>query len=321
MKKSLFLISAVLLSQVVTAKVPVDFAKIEHWTGHGPNQAALVITNDAGASDPKAYVWGYRWEEGEEPTGETMFRAICANSKELVLLTQQTGSYGSTVCGIGFGDADKILENLYFDFEMAKDYEYINFDYYHVNSFMGQTEAPGDNSPAIAAAAIEKAQTSRSHVVDHPFNHAKYGYPAYDYDCWFMHGGGYETSWWNSAWYTGYWSYWTAVLDGDDWMYSGTGFSGRKLSNNSIDAWSFTQFETPGVGGFGEGTPPAANEELYSYRPASSISTSIHDVAASGPDAPVQWFDMSGRSVSPENMTSGLYIRRQGNISEKLLIK
>ena len=158
-------------------------------------------------------------------------------------------------------------------------------------------------------------------MVDHPFNRAKYGYPAYDYDCWFMHDGGYETSWWNSAWYTGYWSYWTAVLDGDDWMYSGTGFSGRKLSNNSIDAWSFTQFEKPGVGGFGEGTPPAANEELYSYRPASSIQTSIQDVDAPIQDAPVQWFDMSGRTVSPERIASGLYIRRQGNISEKVLIK
>lgn len=42
----------------------IDFDKIQSWTGTGENRAALLITNDAGASDPKAYIWGYRWPAG-----------------------------------------------------------------------------------------------------------------------------------------------------------------------------------------------------------------------------------------------------------------
>lgn len=319
MKKYAILILSVIPALQSLAVIPVDFDKIEHWTGSGPNRAALVITNDAGASDPKAYVWGYRWDDGEEPTGETMFRAICANSTELVLLTQLTGVYGSTVCGIGFGDADTMLDNIYFDFDMAKDYEFINFDYYHASSFFGQSEAPGDNAPAMAAEAIEKARISGSHVIDHPFNHAAYGYPAYDYDCWFMRDSGFATSWWTSAWYTGYWSYWTASEGGDDWMYSGTGFSGRRLTDGCIDAWSFTMFENPGVGGFGEGTPPAADPAMYSYRPRST--SSIDDVIRPEENRSVEWFDISGRRVAPDRLIPGIYIRRQGSESEKRLVK
>lgn len=308
-----------MLSQVAQATVPVDFEKIEHWTGSGPNRAALVITNDAGASDPKAYVWGYRWNDGETPTGETMFRAICANSTELVLLTQLTGVYGSTVCGIGFGDADKLLENIYFDFDMAKDYEFINFDYYHSSSFFGQNEAPGDKAPEIAAEAVEQALTTGTHVIDHPFNHADYGYPAYDYDCWFLKDSGIDSGWWTSAWYTGYWSYWTATAGGDEWMYSGTGFSGRQLRDGAIDAWSFTQFESAMIGGFGEGTPPADDPTLYSYRPAST-SASI-DAVAADTDTPAEWYDLSGRRVSSDRLSSGIYIKRHGGKTEKVLIK
>lgn len=319
MKKYAILLLSVIPALQSLAAIPVNFDKIEHWTGAGPNRAALVITNDAGASDPKAYVWGYRWEDGDEPTGETMFRAICANSTELVLLTQLTGIYGSTVCGIGFGDADTMLDNIYFDFDMAKDYEFINFDYYHASSFFGQSEAPGDNAPVMAAEAIEKARISGSHVIDHPFNHAAYGYPAYDYDCWFMRDAGFATSWWTSAWYTGYWSYWTGSEGGDDWMYSGTGFSGRRLTDGSIDAWSYTQFENPGVGGFGEGTPPAADPAMYSYRPISTAS--IPDVIVSDENEPAQWFDISGRRVSSAPLIPGIYIRRQGDKAEKILVK
>ena len=319
MKKILPLIIAAMLTQAASAAVPVDFDKIKHWTGTGPNRAALVITNDGGASDPKAYVWGYRWNDGETPTGETMFRAICANSTELVLLTQLTGVYGSTVCGIGFGNADKLLENIYFDFDMAKDYEFINFDYYNTSSLFGQKDAPGDRAPEIAAEAIAKARTSGSHVIDHPFDHAAYGYPAYDYDCWFLKDEGTEAGWWTSAWYTGYWSYWTATAGGDEWIYSGTGFSGHQLSDGSIDAWSFTKFETAQVGGIGEGAPPSDNPALYSYRPATT-TTSVDEVVTD-PSAPAEWYDLTGRSVSSDNLKPGIYVRRQGIKIEKILIK
>lgn len=302
-----------------TYAIPVDFDKIEHWSGSGSNRAALVICNDAGASDPYAYVWGFRWNDGDKPTGETMFRTICSNSTELVLLTQLTGIYGSTVCGIGFGNADRLLENIYFDFDMAKDYEFINFDYYNTSSSFGQTEAPGDNAPAMAAEAIGRALETGKHVIDHPFNYAAYGYPAYDYDCWFLKDEGLDYGWWSSAWYTGYWSYWTASATDTEWMYSGTGFSGRQLYDGAVDAWSFTMFEQPGVGGFGEGATPPEDPELYSYRPADT-ETAV-DIIDNDTNDTVEWYDLSGRRVSSENLSSGIYVKCQGLKSEKILIK
>ncbi|MDE6041233.1 MAG: hypothetical protein K2F99_06595, partial [Muribaculaceae bacterium] len=107
MRKSLLSLFIGCITVSVTAH-PIDFDKIKSWTGTGPNRAALAVTNDAAASDPNVYVWGYRWEDGEKPTGEDMFKAICANNDNLVLLTQTTGQYGSTVCGIGVGEADDL---------------------------------------------------------------------------------------------------------------------------------------------------------------------------------------------------------------------
>lgn len=50
-------------------------------------------------------------------------------------------------------------------------------------------------------------------------------------------------------------------------------------------------------------------------------SASISDIAADSPDAPVEYFDLSGRPVKPDNLSPGLYIRRQGQKSEKMLVK
>lgn len=140
MKKTLLIACAAAFSAAASAMPGIDFGKIEHWTGTGPNRAALVVQFTAD-TDAHAYVWGYRWEDGEAPTGEDMFKAICANSKELCMLTQHTGQYGATLCGIGFGNASEILDHVEFDFDMAKTYEWINFDYYNTNSWFGQAEA------------------------------------------------------------------------------------------------------------------------------------------------------------------------------------
>ncbi len=58
------------------------------------------------------------------------------------MLTQYTGSMGSTLCGIAYSLNQEMLRHVFFNFDKAKEFEFINFDYYHVNSFMGQTEAP-----------------------------------------------------------------------------------------------------------------------------------------------------------------------------------
>ena len=87
MKKELLLLSIGSLSLTAMAH-PIDFDKIRNWTGTGPNRAALVIQYNGDKYGTNAYVWGYRWENGESPSGETMMKAICANSSRLSMLTQ-----------------------------------------------------------------------------------------------------------------------------------------------------------------------------------------------------------------------------------------
>lgn len=325
MKKVLLnaLIAAVALPAM--AEIPVDFDRIQNWTGEGPNRAALLICNDAGASDPYGYVWGYRWQDGETPSGEDMFKAICANNKDLVLLTQFTGIYGSTVCGIGFGDAEKLLENIYFDFDMAKDYEFVNFDYFQANTLFGQSSAPGDETPVMCQAAIDEAISNHTHIIQHPIDYKAYGYPAYDYDCWFMHEDGNAYGWWNSAWYTGYWSYWLASSVNDEWSYSGVGFSGRGLSDGCIDAWSFTMFPEAMVGGIGIGQEPPSDESLVVYRPANDES-GIDDTMSSH-HMPTVYYNLSGIKVASSfeetipDLPSGIYVSKRGCKTSKIFVK
>lgn len=246
---------------------PIDFDKIQHWTGTGPNRAALVVQYNGDIYGDDAYVWGYRWENGTQPSGEDMFKAICANSSRLCLLTQFTGSMGSTVDGIGMSCGQKVLDNVFFDFEKAKNFEFINFDYYNADALYGQKEAPGDNAPAMAQSAIDAAAAG-THVIQHPFDALTYGYPAYDYDCWLLNdalfqGSASTDNKWRAAWYEGYWSYWCASPTGDEFMYSGAGYSSRKLSDGCVDGWSFTQFENAQVGGMGEGVAPCEGSVIY----------------------------------------------------------
>lgn len=261
---------------------PVDFTKIQHWTGEGENEAALMIQFNTYVKDRKAHVWGYRWHAGETRTGEDMFRDICANSKELCLLTQMTGQYGCTVDGIGYtdsGEIENLLSCVYFDFEKAKNYRFINFKYYGEKTEIdyGQRDFPGDETPVLCANAVEKAVTSGSHVIQHPIDYTSYGYPAYDYDCWFLDNDNpnYDPSFqWIAAWYSGYWSYYLFSPGMEDFSYSGVGYSGRTLSDGCVDAWSFCKFDEDKIGGFGEGIPPYTDPAKIDYR--------VQDVIASG---------------------------------------
>lgn len=47
---------------------------------------------------------------------------------------------------------------------------------------------------------------------------------------------------WNSGWYSGYWSYNVAKKAEDALGYSGTGASGRVLTDGCVDAWVFSKF-------------------------------------------------------------------------------
>lgn len=317
----LILFAAISMAALTSHSFPVDFDKITHWAGSGPNRAVLIVYDNALASDPTPYVWGFRWEHNQRPTGEDMMKAICAASDELVILTQQTGQYGATLCGVGFGNADKLLENIYFDFEMAKTFEFINFDYYSASSFFGQMYAPGDNTPELCQAAIDEARKSGMHYIKHPIDYAAYGYPAYDYDCWKLRDEGYQYGWWSQGWYTGYWSYWIAQTESTDWLYSGSGFTGRILSDGCIDAWSYTRFDKAQVGGVGEGVPPPADPALYSYRPLKDTGSASAEHTSFENDKDAIFYNLSGQKVDSTHLTPGIYIKMMNEKSQKIIIR
>lgn len=302
------LISGLLLgaSHFLLAAHSINFDKIEHWTGEGPNQAALVIQFGEKYSPSEAYVWGFRWKDGETPNGEDMFKAICQNSDELVMLTQFTGQYGATLCGVGFGDATKILDNIYFDFEMALDYPFITFDYYNNNSWFGQEEAPGDDTPEIMQEAIENAK--KTHVIQHPLDYFGYGYPAYDYDCWKLNES-LEKDKWQSGWYEGYWSFWLSTEEpSSEWYYSGTGFTGAELRSGMIHGWTYTQFEEAMIGGMGEGNPPTDDASLINYRPVKSSEDSVVKELNYESNEVEEYYTLSGIKISPASGYKGFVI-------------
>ena len=63
MKKLLLpILIGTLLSSGAAAET-LDFSKIEHWSGSGPNRAAFVVAfnPEEGQKNPGTLVWGYRW--------------------------------------------------------------------------------------------------------------------------------------------------------------------------------------------------------------------------------------------------------------------
>ena len=101
-------------------------------------------------------------------------------------------------------------------------------------------------------------------------------------------------------------------------MYSGTGFTGRQLSDGCIDGWSLTMFESPKVGGVGEGVPPADDEKLYVYcEPKESTAISGIEIDDNTPE---EFFNLTGMRVDGAHLAPGLYIVRKGSRIEKRLI-
>lgn len=60
---------------------------------------------------------------------------------------------------------------------------------------------------------------------------------SYEYDGWTCTD---PEDYWQSGWYQGYWSYWLKSSDSDPWGYSGTGITGRKLTDGCWDGWNFS---------------------------------------------------------------------------------
>lgn len=60
---------------------------------------------------------------------------------------------------------------------------------------------------------------------------------SYGYDGWTCTD---PEDYWQSGWYQRYWSYWLKSSDSDPWGYSGTGITGRKLTDGCWDGWNFS---------------------------------------------------------------------------------
>lgn len=232
----------------------IDFNRIRHWAGSGQNSAALVIQFNDGKDD-RAYVWGYRWDG--YASGEDMVRAVAAASGCLAVLVQNTGSMGYTLDGVGLGKGREYLSHLEYDFQKAAVEGQVSFNYFEPNTFMGQTAAPGNDTPAMVQAAIDAARTTG--VIEHPLNARRYGYPAYDYDFWQLNDEykDNEEMHWQAGWYDGYWSYWTGTEGQSlaDMAYSGLGMSSAQIVDGSVNMWNFNTNMTQ----MGEAPQPSGN--------------------------------------------------------------
>ncbi len=311
-------IASGLLAMSLTANAfVVDWDKIRHWAGEGSNKAALVVQFDDGGEE-KAYVWGYRWEDEEvQPSGEDVFRAIATECNDLYLFTQFTGWMGNTVCGIGYSKEDAVANYIEFDFESAMEDPCISFNWFSANEMLGQTSTPGWDTPELCEQAIEDSKTT--HILEHPINARNYGYACYDYDHWQKYDGD-PSMRWHAGWYKGYWSYWVGGADSESLSYSGLGYTSRKLSNGSVDAWKYTYLDGP-VGDNIDGVSGATTpwyELDYDHFDDSGVSS----LASDNSKHPGKIYRLDGSLVRDiSSAAPGVYIIVKGKEAKKIIIQ
>lgn len=80
----------------------IDFDMIEYWVGEGDNMAALVVKWDDGKGGNKNLVWGYRWHDAANGTGEAMLRAVAKEDPRFYILVYNDKSGGITIGGMGY---------------------------------------------------------------------------------------------------------------------------------------------------------------------------------------------------------------------------
>ena len=316
-RKNYWSIAAAILCVSLTANAfVIDWDKIEHWAGEGPNKAALVVQFDDGGEE-KAYVWGYRWtEDNGQPSGEDMFRAIAAGCSDLYLFTQFTGWMGNTVCGIGYSPDNSIANNIEYDFESAMEDPCISFNWFSANELLGQTSTPGWDTPELCEDAIEEAKATN--ILEHPIDARRYGYACYDYDHWHKTGND-KSMRWHAGWYKGYWSYWVGGTDSESLSYSGLGYTSRKLTDGTVDAWKYTYLDGPVGSGDVDGYTGAStpwHEADYTHFNAAALNT-LEDGESSDKQ---RLYRLDG-TIVPEGsvVPHGIYILVNGNKVKKIL--
>ena len=319
MKKKLLPFLAVALTAMPLSAETLDWNKIEHWAGEGPNRAALVvqfITGD-GQTNPGAVVWGYRWADGETPTCYDLVTAVAKASSDLVVLTQFTGPMGCTMNGIGYAkDINVLLDNLEYDFDSAMQYPKISFGFDEPNTSMGQTSAPGNETLNLVLEAIDDAR--ETHNIDHPLNQRVYGYPAYDYDWWQL-GAQKPDMYWNAGWYKSYWSYWLGGSDMNSLSYSGLGMSSVELMDGDVHGWKHLPINEDDMNqDFDQYLEDNSSWLTLNYNHFSGTSGIASSEFAE--DAAVEYYRLDGTRATG-TLPAGIYLRRQGTHTSKIIIK
>lgn len=315
MKRQLLLTAAVSAALGVSAET-VDFDKITHWAGEGPNKAALVVSlvPGDGQKSPGVPVWGYRWADGENPTCFDMMTAIASESDDLLVLVQNTGEMGYTLNGLGYSRiAEALVSNIVYDFDGAVADDRISFGFYEPNKAMSQTSAPGGDTPALVAAAIDDAKST--HVIYHPLDVEAFGYPAYDYDRWTLDREACDDPsecYWNAGWYDGYWSYWTGDADLDNLAYSPLGMSSVSLHDGEVHAWKYNDFG---------GVSSEEWEPLeYVHTFASTTGVESIDRLSAETASPV-FYRIDGTRLARRPDAPGVYIMVRGSVISKISIR
>lgn len=80
----------------------INFDDIEYLVGTGDSISALVVKWDDGKGGNTNLVWGYRWGNAAEGTGEAMLRAIAQADPRFYMLVYDNTQYGSAIGGMGF---------------------------------------------------------------------------------------------------------------------------------------------------------------------------------------------------------------------------
>ncbi len=85
---------------VVYPGISID--SIRYWVGTGRYMSALVVKWDDGKGGNKNLVWGYRWRNASDATGEAMLRAVAKEDPRFYMLVMQNQIGHMTIGGIGF---------------------------------------------------------------------------------------------------------------------------------------------------------------------------------------------------------------------------
>jgi hypothetical protein len=188
------------------------------------DSAVLMIKWTDGKALDSLFVWGYRWTPyatyGTDTTytvhhGIDMLRTIANNDQRFTTMLQYSGVYGHSVGGIGMNwyNEGTSCSRVSLDFNIADAQKNVDFVYFGdtPNCAKGQVTVPYISPNArTGQAATESRYTG---ILVHPFG-AEYGYPAYDFDYWYLTGYIQDSQHWQAGWVElGFWGYFRA----DNW--------------------------------------------------------------------------------------------------------